>query len=84
MPSEKAPAAVDGFMSGLGQAIPLVLLSGIGALLTLTVNVQVQLAEVRKDQQALMAMVEERKTDMINLERVVRDIDRRVTTLEAR
>lgn len=84
MPQGSNQQMASGFMAGLGQALPIVMVSGIGALLTLTVNVQVQLAEVRKDQQQLLMMVEQRRQDVDDLEAQMRELDRRVTTLEAR
>ena len=84
MGTEKPDNLWDGFASGVGQAIPVALLTGIGALITLTMNVQVQLAELRKDQQQLMATIERRAQEVNTIERDLRDVEKRVTILENR
>ena len=84
MGTEKSDNLWAGFASGFGQAIPVALLTGIGALITLTMNVQVQLAELRKDQQQLMATIERRAQEVNTIERDLRDVEKRVTILENR
>lgn len=84
MSTEKPNNLWAGFASGVGQAIPVALLTGIGALITLTMNVQVQLAELRKDQQQLMATIERRAQRVNTIERDLRDVEKRVTILENR
>ena len=73
MGTEKPENLWAGFAFGVGQAIPVALLTGIGALITLTMNVQVQLAELRKDQQQLMATIE-RAQEVSTIERDLRDV----------
>lgn len=82
MPADKPESLWTGFASGLGQAIPVALLTGVGALITLTMNMQVQLAELRKDQQQLMALIERRTEEVNTIERDLREVERRVTILE--
>ena len=72
----------QGFASGLGQTIPIVLVTGIGALVTMTMNMQIQLAELRKDQQRLMSVIEERHGQILQLQDDYKDVVRRVTILE--
>lgn len=84
MATEKPTNLWAGFAAGVGQAIPVALLTGIGALITLTMNVQVQLAELRKDQAQLMSIIERRAQEVNTIERDLRDVERRVTILENR
>jgi hypothetical protein len=81
--ADQRPNGWNTFLSGMGQALPAAIIGGIGLLATMLVNVQIQLAELRKDQQQVVVLMNESRSDVSKIETKMLDLDRRVTILEA-
>lgn len=82
--SEDKPGAWHTLLSGFGQALPAAVIGGIGLLATMLVNVQIQLAELRKDQQQAVMLLNQNRQDAQAIEQRVLDVERKVTILEAK